>query len=342
MYALWVTPARTVLSTLCATLILVISWSPLALAQDDEVRVEARELARQGVQALEEGRHGEALDLLKQAESKFHAPTHMLYMGRALIGLGQLDEAHRTFVTILIEEIPNYAPPAFHEAKKEAAIEAQGLASRVATLSIEVTGPAPGKATVRIDGQEIERPRLAHPVAVVAGTHQVEASATGFAPASQSAQASVGKNARVELALASSAGHVEPEPERTGPLVGGGAAGGDEGPGGATIAGGVLIGVGAAALVVGAVTGAMTLSRASDIKKTCTGDVCPPEQEPEADDAKVLGNVSTAMFVIGGVAAGAGIVLVAVGVSGDGETASTSPALRLTLRAGTVGFSGRF
>ena len=50
------------------------------------------------------------------------------------------------------------------------------------------------------------------------------------------------------------------------------------------------------------------------------------------------------MFVIGGVATAAGIILIAVDVASDdgGDVASTSPTLRLELAPTSLGLSGTF
>jgi hypothetical protein len=62
-------------------------------------------------------------------------------------------------------------------------------------------------------------------------------------------------------------------------------------------------------LGVGAVTGAVSLSQASSIKSQCNGNACPSNLKDEHDRAVVLGNVSTATFVIGGAALATGGVL---------------------------------
>ncbi len=65
--------------------------------------------------------------------------------------------------------------------------------------------------------------------------------------------------------------------------------------------------------------------------------------ESEADSAKTLGHVSTAMFVVGGVAAATGIVLLLVPSSDTSAAGSTaSPALGARLGLGTGQLFGTF
>ncbi len=71
----------------------------------------------------------------------------------------------------------------------------------------------------------------------------------------------------------------------------------------------VAVGVGVAAAVGAGVTGGITLSRADDLEGNCPGGTCPAAKKQELQDAKALGNVSTALTVVAAVAVAAGIVL---------------------------------
>ncbi len=69
----------------------------------------------------------------------------------------------------------------------------------------------------------------------------------------------------------------------------------------------VLVGVGAASLVVGGVTGIMTLDRAGTVKDHCDGDLaCDPEGTSAASSGKTLSLVSTITVIAGVVGLGAG------------------------------------
>lgn len=309
-----------------------------AQTADDAVRDEARALAKDGIAALDEGRYRDALDKLRQAEAKFHAPTHLLFIARAHAKLGEHRLAYDKYVDILVEAVPNYASEAFHKAKKAAADEIGGVQANLATLRIQVSGASPDNVEVSVDGSAVARERIAYPVAVDAGMHKVEAMAGGSEPASQDVEATIGQTATVTLALEALADDA-PKPS------GGSAAGGTEGDSsGLPIAAGVAFGIGGAALVVGGITGGLTLSRADDIKSTCNDNSCPPDQETEADDAKVLGNVSTAMFIVGGVGVAAGIVLLIANATGGDESTGGKPGPTLRARISPTGLalSGTF
>ncbi len=81
---------------------------------------------------------------------------------------------------------------------------------------------------------------------------------------------------------------------------------------GSRLLGFITLGVGAVGLGIGAATGALSLSRVSDLEARCGGYRCTPAEEPDAHRAKTLGTISTAAFVVGGVAAAAGVVLLVI------------------------------
>src|SRR5690606_361376 len=64
----------------------------------------------------------------------------------------------------------------------------------------------------------------------------------------------------------------------------------------------VVFGVGGAALLAGAITGAISLSIVADVEERCIDGHCPPEDEDEARVASRLGTASTATLAIGGAA----------------------------------------
>ncbi len=68
-------------------------------------------------------------------------------------------------------------------------------------------------------------------------------------------------------------------------------------------------GVGAAALVVGAVTGGLALAAKSTVDANCDGESCNQDGLDAAQRGKILGNTSTAMFAIGLAGVGAGLAL---------------------------------
>ena len=104
----------------------------------------------------------------------------------------------------------------------------------------------------------------------------------------------------------------------------------------------VLLAVGGATLLVGAISGGLAVSAKGDADELCPDKVCSPEGREAVDDASTKAMVSNVTLGIGAAAAVAGIVCLVVGANDDGEEA----ALRVVPSAGFDGagavVEGRF
>lgn len=87
----------------------------------------------------------------------------------------------------------------------------------------------------------------------------------------------------------------------------------------------VVLGVGGAAAIAGAVVGAIALSNAQALAAECDNGLCPPDimLDDRRDDANRLANVADALLIGGGVVAATGLVLGLVfGLGGSSSAAS--------------------
>ena len=106
----------------------------------------------------------------------------------------------------------------------------------------------------------------------------------------------------------------------------------------------VAFGIGGVGLLIGAITGGLSLSKVSTLDEQCPDRVCTTDDQCEIDTTLTLAHVSTAGFVIGGVGAVTGLVLLLTAGSGS----STEPVeeqgvtVRPMLGPAMVGVSGRF
>jgi hypothetical protein len=85
-------------------------------------------------------------------------------------------------------------------------------------------------------------------------------------------------------------------------------------------------GVGAAGLVVGAITGILSLSTTSKLKNECPGKVCPPGG-PTSDynSASTTGTISDIGFIVGVVGAGVAVATLLIGHDADAEAPARAP-----------------
>lgn len=321
---------RLVQALLCSLFVGVLAMPASAgPATDDAARDAAKEIAVQAIEAMNEKRYADALEFLRRAEQKFHAPTHLLLMARCHAELGQHVEAHEAYGSLLVEQVPNYAPDAFHKAQAAARSEIEQLSSKVARVRISATSSGGAPVTVYVDGKEVASRRLAMPIALAPGSHRIEATAPGATPAVENVTPAIGSLLEVKLEVGAPAG------SGAVPTAGEPAETATAGEGGSVPIGPVaLMVVGGAALAAGTVLGIVTSVKTSSIKEDCVDDICPLEREDEADSAKLTGHLSTAMFIAGGVAAVAGLTWLAVDLSGsDGA----DEAAALQVRVGPTG-----
>lgn len=93
---------------------------------------------------------------------------------------------------------------------------------------------------------------------------------------------------------------------------------------GSLLPGGLALGLGVVGVGVGAITGALSLSKASELTlEVCPKYNCSPALQGKADTAKMLGNVSTAAFILGGAAVAAGVVLLVIRPGGGPKPAAS-------------------
>jgi len=108
----------------------------------------------------------------------------------------------------------------------------------------------------------------------------------------------------------------------------------------------VAYGVGGVGLIMGVAAGGAFLSKQSALKDACEADgdgdpnTCPPDKQGDGDSVKTLGNVSTAGWVIAGLGAAVGTVLLfTLDMDADGAAAM---APRLHVGPTSVMLAGRF
>jgi hypothetical protein len=102
-------------------------------------------------------------------------------------------------------------------------------------------------------------------------------------------------------------------------------------------------GVGAVGLGVGAITGAMSMSKVSDIKSHCPNNHCPASEQSDIDSTKTLGTVSTVGFIVGGVGVAAGAVLLLLrSPSGESPPAASKATVSPWIGIGSCGIDATF
>ncbi|MEJ7729381.1 MAG: hypothetical protein WKG00_09200 [Polyangiaceae bacterium] len=290
----------------------------LPRSPDESTRNAARALAAEGDALLAGGDFSGAVDRFSRAWRLVPAPTIGVRWARALVAQDQLIAAEERYVATVRTPLGEDAPPPFHTAVQEATAELAALRPRIPRLTIV---RAPGVGAVHLDGKDVPEPLLGVPRPVDPGAHEItaaNASAVRF-------ELDDGDRKRIELA----------------PLV----AGIDpDSAGGRRTAAWVAFGVGGAGLGVGLVAGAIALGKKGDLDDACGQDHgCPVANEGDLDGYRSAGVVSTVGFVVGGLGAATGALILLTLPGETGQRAGRArPSIGGWVGAGRAGLTGSF
>jgi hypothetical protein len=336
-------------SRLCAAALFVLTalFTALVHAEPSSAdRVSARSLAVEGHRALRAGDFTTAADRFARADGLVHAPTLLLGLARAQVGLGKLVAAQDSYARILREGSAPGAPQQFAAAVKDAGKESGALAPRLAWVTVTVSGAADPK--VVLDGETLPSVAIGAPRAVDPGQHAVSATAAGAEQVEATMTLAEGEKRTVPLELKPvppapivippAAPPPAPSLPAPAPLAV------VESPAEVPVAKGstrrtagfVLLAAGGAGLVLGSVTGGLAIGAHASTVGNCPGGHCPATLASKVDSYNALALVSTIGFIAGGGAAGLGVVLIA--------TAPANGAARIgvIMGPGSLGAVGSF
>jgi hypothetical protein len=322
-------------SGLLAMLVLA-TFASGAFAQSDDDKAQARTLYTDGNTALKANDCAGAADKFSRAEKLYHAPTILVGLGRAYVCLGKFVRAKEQYNKVIREPLEPNAPDAFKKAVEDAKAEIVGLDAKIGFVTITINGPV--EPVVTVDKEPVPVAALGVKRPVDAGTHVVQASANGYRAKEQSFTVVAGQEQAVTLSLDQDPDAVAITP----PGPGGPAAGGDSTKDTLQLVGFVAIGVGAAGLIVGAITGGLAIGKHGDLEDSCPNGQCPETQQDTLDSYNTLGTVSTITFIAGGVVAAVGIVLVVIGSTGGSTEQAALEHTTLELGPGSLRLRGTF
>ncbi len=195
---------------LLATLLLSSTLTATAaLAQNaDADKAAARDLAIEGYKALQSKDYAAAVDRFTRADALYHAPTVILGLARAHVGLGKLVSAQELYSRIAHESLPPNATTAIKKAVLDAEKELDALTLRIPGVVLDVKGTAAVKVT--LDGIDVPATALGVKRPADPGEHVIRAVSPGFIAREMKVTLVEGKTETVDLQL---------EPEQPKPVV---------------------------------------------------------------------------------------------------------------------------
>ncbi|MBI4700980.1 MAG: tetratricopeptide repeat protein [Deltaproteobacteria bacterium] len=308
-------------------------------AEDKET---ARNLVRLGDDKLAQGDYKGALEAYRAADAIMGVPTTRLQVGRTLAALGRLTEARDTLLQVA--RMPREAdePEPFLRAREAAAELARQIAERIPSLQIDVVGLAPGiKPELSLDFTPVGNAALSLPRKLDPGTHVVRVAARGMTAFEEAITLAEREQLRLRIVLQSAPGpdaSASPKARPPGAAPGSAPTGG----GGMPAAAWVGLGLGAAGVAAGAVTGILSLSATADAKDLCGEQSCPPEADAPIDRAELMAGLSNVGFAVGVAGVGVGLVVLLTAPARAPRAEQAAVTLEPLIGPGLVGLGGRF
>jgi hypothetical protein len=308
-------------------------------------RATARTLAQEGQDALDAKRYSVSVDRFSRAEALVHAPTLLLGLARAQLGLGNLVEAQENYNRIIREGVASNAPRSWGKALADANKEVQTLSSRIPWVTINVNGPSAPEVVV--DTVAVPSASLGVRRAVNPGEHAIKASGEGYLPATKTITLGEGQSLSVTLDLEKAPAPPPPAPTE----VAASTPAAPEAPkptGGARkTLGFVALGVGGAGLITGAITGILAIQKHNTLNKVCSNGQCTQEifdlNKSTLNAYHAMTTTSTIGFIVAGVGVAAGtILLVTLPKSSSTQTGANDGEVSAFIGWGSAGVKGTF
>jgi hypothetical protein len=322
----------------------------LAATPTADEKAAARELALIGMDLKDKGDCPAALEKLERAEQLYHAPTILTAIGECQIALGRLVEGTENLKKVSLEHIDPKASSTFFDAQNRARKLLDETLPRIAKLTIELD-PELEDVELLIDDVKVSSALIGVRRPTDPGRHTVTVRKQGYLDATAEVTLEEAGDEKLTLTLspdpaaAAADEATPPEALETDASIQTAAAPPRQ-KSTQPVLGWIGIGVGAAALGAGAVTGVLALDQANHL--TCPNDVCSGSDAGRLDSALSLATASTILLGAGGALAVTGVILL---LTSPSEKASARAPLetqfgnvRLTpeVYAGGAGFRGSF
>jgi hypothetical protein len=342
-------------------------WAPTlttrtAHAQSDDDRATARALGVEGQQALDAKDYARAEDRFRRADKLVHAPTLELGLARALAGGGKFVEAQETYNRMIREGLPPGAPEVFKKAIDDAKKEVDSVSPKVGGVTITVkasAGADVADAKVVLDEHPVNSASLGVRRAIDPGPHVLRVTADGYKGAELHFTVQAGGSVDEPVTLDKDTGAPAPvttppaQPVTPTPAA-------TPGPASTTapeqpaakhsVLPWVAFGIGGAGLAAGAITGLIAVGDHSKLQSNCPNGTCGPGQQDNLNSYHAMGTISTIGFVVAGVGAAAGVILLVTQPKGENPSAASpapAPAAQgihvvPVIGLGSVGAAGTF
>jgi hypothetical protein len=313
-----------VIRAILAIIVVVLTTSAPSQAQDHRQRYQ------DALALMDTNKFAEALPIFEEVAIAIESPNAQLYVGRCLRELGRHAEAYDALTLAVRWATARASTEAkYGDTLDAAASERAALEPKIALVTIVVARPPEG-LMIALQGRPVDVEQLGQPIAVMPGTHSVEARAMGHDNWARSVSVSAGDTETVTIQLDVTAqdpgGPVAPEQSEI-----------ESSGGELRVVGYVVAGLGVAGWITFVAAGVSADNKYDDLFDECGGTRCTDSaKESDVDGGRTLDTIANVGLVIGivGTVAGAGLII----FGGPSETSEA----RLDLGPGGITLRGHF
>ncbi len=303
-------------------------------------RAAARKLGYAGVEAYQANDFGVASEKLEKAYAVLRVPSLGLWAARALVKQGKLVEAVDRYVEVARLSISGGDAAVQREAQREAQAELAPTQALVPSVVIRVEGAGAGSLELSIDGARMSSQLAGEATPLNPGSHSIEGkSGSAHDVVQVTLEPRDQKEVVLRLQKSTPAPAAAPGPSD---VLASPATESSDGASGAAkrrTLGWVVLGSGAAALIVGGVAGGQALSKKGSLDEdpACKDDrSCPVGHASDVDSLNQLRTISTVGLIAGGALAATGFVLLVTAPK------AKTPSTALLLSPSSVSLRGTF
>ena len=306
------------------------SENPPATGPSATDRETARNLMDHGQHKYDAGNYVEALKSFQAADELVGVTSTGLAVGRTLEKLGRLVEARDKLLKVSrIPAVPD-EPPVLTLARNDALQLQDQIADRIPTVTFEIKGVEdPNQVSINVGSYTVPSSAVTLPQRVDPGQQDVTASCPGYGDVTVSVVMSEGEVRSVVLEFKVGVGTPPPPSEGISPLVWAG------------------FGTAGAGLLLGTITGAVSLSMAADVEEQCLAhsgneNSCPSGVKGDADTSLALAHVSTISFILAGAGVAVGVTGLLLGGGDEADKPTTAFTIEPVIGLGSLGVRGTF
>lgn len=303
---------KTLGAVTCAWALTFAAWGH-AEEPDEATKTAARALGAAGVEELQKGNGAAASDKLEKAYGLLKVPSLALWSARALVKRGLLVEATERYLEGSNLQAPSGDSTVQRKSQADARTELAALKPKVPSVVIQLAGTDLAEVTITLDGEQLAASWVGQPRLVNPGTHHIVAQ-RGADKVEGSATVAESESKLIELKFTDApvtAAPSVPAGSSVSPLVEPAEANSHHSASAQRAIAWVALGVGAAGVAFGGVTGIVAAGKKSDLNNSheCQGSRCPTSQTDTVNGLNSMRTLSSVGFIAGGVLAGTGLVL---------------------------------